>query len=59
MSAQTSLVERTAMQIYLAEQEGRSGFTPFELLHPTVAAKYERMAKAALTEAYLEPVPAA
>lgn len=51
-----SLVERTAAVIYLAEQQGRTGFTAFEDLHPVVYAKYERMAQAALTEAYREPV---
>lgn len=51
------LVERVAMQIYLAEGGERSQ-PAYELQHPSVQARYERMAKAALTEAYLEPVAA-
>lgn len=51
-----TLVQRVALQIYLAERKDQRGITPFEMLHPSDLGKYERMAVAALTVAYAEPV---
>lgn len=56
-SAPDSLVCRTACVIYMAEHAGQPHVVAFEALHPSQHAKYERMAAAALTEAYREPVP--
>lgn len=53
-----SLVSRTAACIYIAYMYGKTKFIPFEELHPVEMAKFERMAKAALTEGLREPVAA-
>ena len=50
-----SLISRTALQIYLAEHDGQAGVAPFDSLHPSMQGRYDRMAAAALTEAYREP----
>lgn len=49
------LLCRTAQVIYMAEHDGQANVTPYDHLHPSRQAKYERMAAAALREAYLEP----
>lgn len=55
--SKTCLVSRTAAAIYVASHfHTKTKFTAFEDLHPVEMAKFERMARAALTEALREPV---
>jgi len=50
------LVQRTALAIYLAQNESKGGVPAYESLSRIEHAVYERMAVAALTVAYKEPV---
>ena len=54
----TSLLARTALAIYEASTPLNGKQTPpqFDSLHPAERSRYERMAVAALTVAYMEPV---
>lgn len=51
-----SLVERTALAIYLAQYEKRGGVPAYAGLSRQEHETYERMAVAALTVAYREPL---
>lgn len=51
-----SLVERTALAIYLAQHERRGGAPAYEGLSRQEHETYEHMAVAALTLAYREPL---